>query len=51
MMQMEGITGVKGIRELNYKMLYIASNIIVENNAFNEELDEPQMTDDYNEDL
>ena len=42
MMEMEGITGIKGIKELNYKLMYIASNIIVENNSFNEEVHEQE---------
>ena len=48
MMEMEGITGIKGIKELNYKLMYIASNIIVENNSFNEEVHE-QEEEEHNE--
>ena len=29
MMEMEGVKGVKGIRELNYKFLFICTNVIV----------------------
>ena len=47
-MEMEGITGIKGIKELNYKLMYIASNIIVENNSFNEEVHE-QEEEEHNE--
>ena len=36
MYEMEGITGVKGMRELNYRLLFIGSHLTVENNAFNE---------------
>jgi DNA replication licensing factor MCM6 len=32
--EMEGLTGVKGIRELNYKLIFIATSIKVENNQF-----------------
>ncbi len=34
MNDMEGVTGVTGIRELNYKLIFVAINIIVENNQF-----------------
>ena len=34
----EGITGVKGVRELHYKLLFIATNIKIENNQFQEEI-------------
>ena len=37
MMEMEGVQGVKGIRELNYKFIYVCTNVIVENNQFNNE--------------
>lgn len=36
MMDMEGIKGIKGIRELNYRLIFIATNLIVENNQFNQ---------------
>jgi hypothetical protein len=32
--EMEGLTGVKGIRELNYKLIFIATSVKVENNQF-----------------
>jgi hypothetical protein len=32
------VTGIKGIRELNYKLIFIAINIKVENNQFAEEI-------------
>ena len=35
MIDMEGVKGVKGIRELNYKFIFIATNVVVENNQFN----------------
>lgn len=44
MMEMEGIRGIKGIRELNYKFIFICTNVIVENNQFNNEAGE-----DYDE--
>lgn len=37
-MEMEGIKGIKGIRQLNYKFLFICTNVIVENNQFNKEV-------------
>ena len=35
---MEGIKGIKGMKELNYKFLFICTNVIVENNQFNKEV-------------
>lgn len=35
-MEMDGVKGVKGIRQLNYKLVFIATNVIVENNQFRE---------------
>lgn len=35
MMEMEGVKGVKGIRELNYKFMFICNNVIVQNQQFN----------------
>ena len=32
--ELEGVTGIKGIRELNYKLIFVAINIKVENNQF-----------------
>lgn len=34
-MNQEGVTGIKGIKELNYKLCFIANNIFVMNNQFN----------------
>lgn len=44
---MEGIRGIKGIRDLNYKLAFIATNLKVENNQFNE-LNEEQEDDSDN---
>lgn len=33
-MEMEGVRGIKGIRELNYRLIFIATNVVVENNQF-----------------
>ena len=35
-MEMDGIRGVKGMKELNYRLIFIATNVIVENNQFRE---------------
>ncbi len=37
----DGVTGIKGMgmRELHYKLIFIATNILVENNQFYEEVD------------
>lgn len=35
-MEMEGVKGVKGIRELNYKFMFICNNVIVQNQQFNQ---------------
>lgn len=48
MMEMQGVEGLKGIRELNYKLIFTATNLIVENNQFREE-ESPE--DDYEDDL
>ena len=37
MMEMDGVQGLKGIRELNYRLIFTATNIIVENNQFRED--------------
>lgn len=34
------MTGLKGVRELNYKLIFIAIHIKVENNQFSEDIQE-----------
>jgi len=36
--EMEGVSGIKGVRELNYKLLFISGNVTVQNCQFNQEL-------------
>jgi hypothetical protein len=36
--EQEGVSGVKGVKELNYKLCFMAVNIMVMNNQFNEEV-------------
>lgn len=45
--QMEGIKGLKGVKELNYKLIFIANNIRVDNNQFDELLEEDEEDDEH----
>lgn len=47
---MQGVTGIKGMRQLNYKLIFIATNLTVENNQFNEAVD-PNLKEDEDEDI
>ena len=40
--ELEGVTGIKGIRELNYKLVFIGVNIRVQNNQFAEDVQEDE---------
>ena len=40
--EMDGVIGIKGIRQLNYKLIFIASNIVIENNEFREVIEEEE---------
>lgn len=51
MMEMEGVRGIKGIRELNYRLIFIATNVIVENNQFREEEENDLPEDGFNENM
>lgn len=33
---MDGVKGIKGVRELNYKFMFIANNVVVQNQQFHE---------------
>lgn len=37
--EIDGVKGVKGFRQLNYRYIFIAKNVVVENNQFNEEIE------------
>ena len=38
--EMDGVTGIKGIKELSYKLIFIGTNILIENDEFRETYDE-----------
>jgi hypothetical protein len=35
-MEMEGVKGIQGMRELNYKFMFIANNVIVQNRQYHD---------------
>lgn len=43
----EGINGIKGIKELSYKLCFIGNNVFVMNNQFNEEILTQEEADDH----
>lgn len=35
-MEMEGVKGIQGMRELNYKFMFIANNVLVQNRQYHD---------------